>query len=252
MKPVYPEILTPSNTLSVSGVNNGDGTATITIAENQEFLIQDVKISTSGRRDLSFTVPIPTTTGQIDTYHLRYSLNGRPINDFIPQKNSFYLVNVNDATYNPNELDETDETFDTTGDDVLVARVQIDSNGSLNIMSLKNKARLLLNIVLDGNVERTLETSSTVTVVPKLPLAPSTYTSIDSHVPIGWGRTPRSTIALQGFSSIMNWAANNSDFPVTVSLEEGNVSRYEASLLYRFADNTATHGSLRLVWRLEA
>ncbi len=139
MKPVYPEILTPDNTLSVSGVNNGDGTVTISIAESQEFLIQDVKINTTGRTDLSFTVPIPTTAGQIDTYHLRYSLNGKGINNHIPNKNSFYLINIADTNYNPNSVDESDEQFDTKYDDMLIAKIEVDNTGSVNILSYVNR-----------------------------------------------------------------------------------------------------------------
>ena len=142
MKPVYPEILTPDNTLSVSGVNNGDGTVTISIAEGQEFLIQDVKINTTGRTDLSFTVPIPTTAGQVDTYHLRYSLNGKSINNHIPNKNSFYLISVADASYNPNSVDESDIQFDTKYDDMLIAKVEIADTGTVTITPLINKMKI--------------------------------------------------------------------------------------------------------------
>ena len=145
MKPVYPEILTPDNTLSLSGVNNGDGTVTISIAEGQEFLIQDVKINTTGRTDLSFTVPIPTTAGQVDTYHLRYSLNGKSINNHIPNKNSFYLISVVDTNYNPNSVDESDEQFDTKYDDMLIAKVEIADTGTVSITPLKNKRKFIEN-----------------------------------------------------------------------------------------------------------
>ncbi len=139
MKPVYPEILTPDNTLSVASVDNGDGTVTISIAEGQEFLIQDVKVNTIGRTDLSFTVPIPTTTGQVDTYHLRYSLNGKSVNNHIPNKNSFYLINIADTNYNPNSVDESDEQFDTKYDDMLIAKVEIADTGNIGILSYVNR-----------------------------------------------------------------------------------------------------------------
>ena len=142
MKPVYPEILTPDNTLSVTGIDNGDGTVTISIAEGQEFLIQDVKVNTTGRTDLSFTVPIPTTAGQVDTYHLRYSLNGKSINNHIPNKNSFYLISVVDTNYNPNSVDESDEQFDTKYDDMLIAKVEVTDAGTVTITALVNKQKI--------------------------------------------------------------------------------------------------------------
>ncbi len=176
MKPVYPEILTPDNTLSLSGVNNGDGTVTISIAEGQEFLIQDVKINTTGRTDLSFTVPIPTTAGQVDTYHLRYSLNGKSINNHIPNKNSFYLISVVDTNYNPNSVDESDEQFDTKYDDMLIAKVEIADTGTITIIPLKNKSRLIENFVVGWAI-----TSTPNDVYPP---------TVNIQVDINWSRKP--------------------------------------------------------------
>ncbi|SNZ11882.1 hypothetical protein SAMN06265182_2129 [Persephonella hydrogeniphila] len=163
MKPIYPEILTPDNTLSVSGVNNGDGTATISIAEGQEFLIQDVKVNTTGRTDLLFTVPIPTTAGQVDIYHLRYSLNGKPINSHTPNKNSFYLINVADANYNPNTVDESDPQFDTQYDDMLVAKIEIDDAGNITITSYinKNEKEIIYYTTAKTSVSMTLTSANT-------------------------------------------------------------------------------------------
>lgn len=176
MKPIYPEILTPEFTLSVSGVNNGDGTATISIAEGQEFLIQDVKVNTTGRTDLSFTVPIPTTAGQVDTYHLRYSLNGKAINSYIPNKNSFYFVNVMDTNYNPSGVSEEDPQFDTTYDDMLVAKIEIDDAGNITITSLKNRQKLTSNTRVDAKINSTPNDTYPPTV--------------NIEVSINWSRKP--------------------------------------------------------------
>ena len=140
MRPIFPEIFTPDYTLRV--VDNGNGT--ISIIEGQKFQIQDVVIDTTGRPDLTFSVE----SGK--TYHLRYSLNGRPINSYIPHPNSFYLVDVTDTNYNPNGVDESDIQFDTKYDDMLIAKIVVDSNGTVTIISLKN--RRYFNIRIQGYI----------------------------------------------------------------------------------------------------
>jgi len=140
MKPIYPEIFTPDNTLQI--IDNGNGT--ISIAEGQKFQIQDVVIDTTGRTDLTF----PITAGK--TYHLRYSLNGSPVNNFKPTPNSFYLVDVSDTSYNPDGIDESDPQFDTKYDDMLIAKIVVDANGVVTITPLKNKAKLIAEVTLNG------------------------------------------------------------------------------------------------------
>jgi len=139
MKQVFPEIFTSDNTLRILIQGNR-----IIIAPGQKFRIQDVIIDTTNRPDTSLSVS-PNTT-----YHLRYSLNGRPINNYTPNKNSFYLVSVNDPNYNPNNLPETDEVFDTQYDDMLIAKIVVNSSGNITITPLKNKSRLRADFIVNG------------------------------------------------------------------------------------------------------
>jgi len=140
MKPIYPEIFTDDYTLAI--VDNGDGT--ISILEGQTFQIQDVVVDTTGRNDLTFQV------SPDKTYHLRFSLNGRPINNYTPSPNSFYLVDISDTNYNPSGADETDSQFDTKYDDMLIAKIEVDSDGVITITPLKNKMHLIADYTVNG------------------------------------------------------------------------------------------------------
>jgi len=135
MKLEYPEILTTNNIFSITDNSNG----TITINSNQEFFVQDVKLNTSRWGDSERTFSVNAST----TYHLRFSLNGKQINNFTPKRLSFYIVDVSDTNYNPNGVDETDTQFDTKYDDMLIAKITTDSNNAITIVNLKNKKHLI-------------------------------------------------------------------------------------------------------------
>lgn len=147
---IYPEIFTDDNTLAIT--DNGDGT--ITINPNQVFGIKNVQLNTSRWSDADRTFAAEASK----TYHLRFSLNGTPINSYTLQPLSFYLVDVADVNYNPNGVDETDAQFDTQYDDMLIAKIESDANNVATTTKLKNKARIVLPVVLRGVAHRTLTT----------------------------------------------------------------------------------------------
>lgn len=67
------------------------------------------------------------------TLHLRWQYNGGT-----PQ---FVLKDLADSGYNPSSLAETDPSFDSTYDDMLVARIVTNSANALAVTPLINKAR---------------------------------------------------------------------------------------------------------------
>jgi hypothetical protein len=80
----------------------------------------------------------PITTAQLDlntsasqTYHLRWD-----------PANGYRLRNLTDAAYNPNGDPEQAWAFDTTFDDMLIARITTNSSNVCTITNLANKARL--------------------------------------------------------------------------------------------------------------
>jgi len=231
MKPVYPEILTPDNTLAIT--NNGDGT--VTINPNQEFLIQDVKLNTSRWPAAQRTFTVSPST----TYHLRFSLNGRPINNYTPQKLSFYLVNVNDANSNPNSVDEADPQFDTQYDDMLIAKISADANGNITITSLKNKKHIISFLVFRGVPHRVL-TTFTYNISRKPSFSIQSYSHTQG---ISWGvwnddgeiRIWKSSSESGGVSASTAW------IPSTFGLRiKGN--RYSGSILFSLPEEGAVTG----------
>lgn len=74
-------------------------------------------------------------------YHLRWN----PVDEFV-------LKDLSSLVYNPSGLNEANEVFDTTFDDMLVARITTNSSNSLTITNLKNKDRLFEHAAVDGVV----------------------------------------------------------------------------------------------------
>jgi len=77
----------------------------------------------------------PVTTVQTDfaleanrTYHLRWDPN-----------NGFRMRNLADALYNPSSLSEGNTAFDSTYDDMLIARVSTNSSNAVTVTNLANK-----------------------------------------------------------------------------------------------------------------
>lgn len=89
---------------------------------------------------------LPVTTVQTDfvtdpskTYHLRWN----PTDGFV-------LRDLASGTYNPGTLAETDKAFDSSYDDMLVARLVTNSSNVVTVTNLINKDRLTGRLSLQG------------------------------------------------------------------------------------------------------
>lgn len=122
--PYYPEILTLSAVLAIT--TNDDNT--IRIDPEQFFVWRGVwKINTSDYNEISRTfLLIPNAI-----FHLRWNA-----------KEGFVVKNLQDVNYNSGGLTEHDASFDTTHDDMLIARVATDGNATPTITLLKNRHSL--------------------------------------------------------------------------------------------------------------
>lgn len=126
----FPHVLTEDNRLAVS--DNGDGT--VTLAEGQSFLHRGFFArSTDDLGGGARTLAIPA--GALG--HLRWRWTGPST---APQ---LVFASLSDAAYNPGGLDEGDPAFDTTYDDMLIARIQRVGSGAPQITLLRNAAELL-------------------------------------------------------------------------------------------------------------
>lgn len=111
----YPQLMTPTNTINIpfdaGSINYPGGDTVIMNGKN---------------------IVLPSFTGTANvgvTYHLRYHIN-----------TGWSLKDVTDATYNPSAVSEDDPVFDSTYNDMLVAKI---SNNS--VVKLVNRDRLLFS-----------------------------------------------------------------------------------------------------------
>lgn len=127
--PNLPYIETAEYTLSVT--DNGDGT--VTVDADQSFIMRGVlRFFTN-----DYTVDQRTFTVANDkTYHLRLS--------HLPENKDehFSLNDLADSGYNTDGLESTDLVFNSTFDDMLVARMSIDADGNISINSEVNSSEI--------------------------------------------------------------------------------------------------------------
>lgn len=137
MLPIYPEIETVDHRLAV--VDN-DGSVLVSAAQTWV-----MRGSLRYSSDDYASAELDFIHAANKTYHLRWTLAG-----------GFALKDLADVAYNPGSLAEDHESFDTTYDDMLVARVVTDAGNVPVITPLANAARLNATVI-----KETIATSGT-------------------------------------------------------------------------------------------
>jgi len=95
-------------------------TGNLEIEPNQLIVLGDEAINTTYLGLADRTVTVANTT----VYHLRFSYDGSSINSFAPPgAKKFYLVEVGDSNYNPNNYDVDDPYWFQFYKDILVAKI---------------------------------------------------------------------------------------------------------------------------------
>lgn len=124
--PVFPEIISNGGLMSISAISGQ-----VVIATGQQFIHRGGVVYNT-----SDTLVADRTFATVanKTYHLRWKYNGgTPI---------FVLNDLADLAYNPASKAETAVDFDTTYDDMLIARVVTNGANLPTVTALLNKARL--------------------------------------------------------------------------------------------------------------
>lgn len=124
--PIFPEFLTSDGKINISS----PATGTIRLPGNIQFMHRGIFPVTTTQTDFS------TDINKI--YHLRWN-----------PTNGFELKDLSNSSYNPNSLNEENEYFDTSYDDMLISRIITNSSNISTITNLSNK-----------NYERKFETFS--------------------------------------------------------------------------------------------
>lgn len=124
--PVFPEVNTADGRLAVISPSNG----TVRLMPGYSFIHRGIFAVTTVQQDF--------VTAGSKTYHLRWN----PTDGYV-------LRDLANTTYNPGGLPEGSTAFDTTYDDMLIARVITNASNAATITLLSNKADLWLNQISD-------------------------------------------------------------------------------------------------------
>ena len=125
--PIFPEIDSADGKINLSSPAAG----TIRLPGGVDFVHRGVDVLTTSETDFATTIS--------RTYHVRWSVSG-----------GWEMFDLTDAGYNPSILDEDDAAFDSTFDDMLVARVVTNSSNVPTITNLINKHQLNVVELIEG------------------------------------------------------------------------------------------------------
>lgn len=126
--PIYPEVTsTTNNTITLTSTGAGN----VRIPAGETFLHRGIYEITTSETDL--------VTSASKTYHVRWD-----------PTNGYDIYDLANGTYNPSSLAEDDVSFDSTLDDMLLARVVTNGSNSPTITSLANANQLVYNNVSLG------------------------------------------------------------------------------------------------------
>ncbi|WP_421359978.1 hypothetical protein [Agrobacterium rosae] len=117
--PLFPEVNTADGQLAVISPSNG----TVRLMPGYSFIHRGIFAVTTVQQDF--------VTAGSKTYHLRWN----PTDGYV-------LRDLANATYNPGGLAEGSTAFDTTYDDMLIARVVTNASNTATITTLCNKSSL--------------------------------------------------------------------------------------------------------------
>lgn len=125
--PIFPEIVSSDFRMNISSPASG----TIRIPGNVQFIHRGINPITTVETDFSTDVS--------STYHIRWH-----------KTDGFVMRDLASNIYNPGTLPETDTAFDTTFDDMLIARVVTNSNNIATITNLANASDLTVEQKVAG------------------------------------------------------------------------------------------------------
>jgi hypothetical protein len=177
--PMFPEIQTVDGKMALTA-----STGQIVINAGQTWLHRGAFQKSTDDYD----IPARTfSTVANNTYHLRWKWNGPSTAP------AFYLRDLADAGYNPGGDAEAHVKFDTTFDDMLIAKIVTNGANALTVTPLVNKVTLALDLTYNGG--------GSAIYPGNIPLGPDGVVPGSFQSPthaINWSRRP--TIQWQEYS----------------------------------------------------
>lgn len=153
--PFYPEVISSDGRINLTSPAGG----TVRIPAGVNFLHRGIALKTTVQSDFA--------TVNSRTYHVRWSESG-----------GYVMRNLSDNAYNPDARAETDPLFDSTFDDMLIARVVTNSSNVATITNLANKDRLFAQFA-KASIESATGSAGGWSILPWL-------TGV-----VDWARTPK-------------------------------------------------------------
>ncbi|MEM7651876.1 MAG: hypothetical protein AAF220_01720 [Pseudomonadota bacterium] len=130
--PIFPEIQTADHKIAVTTPGAGQ----ITIPAGVNIMHRGVQLLTTAEETINLDAS--------KTYHLRWAPNGS-------SEGAFTVNDLSDGTvYNTGALDEDNAVFDSTYDDMLVARITTTAANAVTITPLKNAHQLWEKYIING------------------------------------------------------------------------------------------------------
>jgi hypothetical protein len=220
--PIYPDCKNSNGTFDVSSPSPG----TIRIPAGITWVVRGATPYTTEQTDRS------TIANKI--YHMRWD-----------KVNGFRLRDLADVAYNPTVAAESNAGFDTTFDDVLVARIATNGSNVATITNLVNRSRLRSQIIRRDALPSQLNWG---------PLS-------GSGVTLNWARTPDVV-----YFAMNEWRSDNSGptgsqtgpgagiaRAIGGRVPTGGSSRYTISPLeYYYEDDNLTNGTASWMLLIEA
>lgn len=210
--PIWPMVHTDDYTFNITSPGVG-----------QARLPADVDFTHRGVVNYT-TVETDFTLYPSRTYHVRWN-----------PTDGWQALDLADVAYNPSSDAESVEAFDTTFDDMLVARLVTNALNEVTVTNLANNYRMTHN-----------ETDSKTLINSN-----AAWLDLDgSLVTLNWGRTPDiRKLGLEGVhgnSAVQNeWVASHGMLG-KISLREGSLNRYQAgNLQYIYDDSQGNEGHVR-------
>ncbi len=160
--PIFPEVLNTNGHFGVTSPATGQ----VRIPAGVSFQHRGIFPLTTVQQDFA--------TDASKTYHIRWN-----------STDGFTLKDLANNVYNPAVVAETDSRFDSTYDDMLVARVITNSSNVPTVTNLVNKDRLFSALLVNETITRT--SSAT---------AGGNWVAAMSPIALNWARTPKVTGAL--------------------------------------------------------
>tara|TARA_R110000787_G_scaffold28280_15_gene77226 strand:+ start:48 stop:953 length:906 start_codon:yes stop_codon:yes gene_type:complete len=198
--PIFPEIVSADGKMNVTSPSAG----TVLVPTSVSFQHRGIyPVSTSDYIEVDRTF----TTLANKTYHLRWN-----------PTDGFSLEDLADSGYNPGVLAESDVSFDTTYDDMLISRIVTDAGNVATITNLANLVRIEAQVTRAANTGDGGTTSAGgPTTVHSFNFARRPLANLESISPPGGGQDTDATIRVTARTrysiSVYSWAWASSGAP---------------------------------------